>query len=367
MTVAYPELGFYTLAGGAPDPRALLTEVRRAEELGLGSAFISERFNVKEAVTLSGAAAAATTELGIATGATNHNTRHPLVLASYATTMHRLTGGRFCLGLGRGIDRMFDAFGIPRITTAQLEDIADLLRRLFHGELVIGHDGPAGRWPVLQLDPSFDEDIPLGLTAFGPHTLALAGRAFDCVILHTFFTDETLVRCVETVREAADRAGRDPRAVRVWSVLATVGDHLPEDVRLKKTVGRMATYLQAYGDLMVTTNGWDPEPLRRFREDSFVAGFRGALDTKATTEELEHVATLIPEEWLAPAATGSAEECAAVVQRQLDLGADGVVLHGASPDELEPVVRAYAVRRNDAAFTGWPANPGALRPGVTTS
>jgi len=30
-----------------------------------------------------------------------------------------------------------------------------------------------------------------------------------------------------------------------------------EPVRLKKTVGRMATYLQAYGDLLVRTNGWD--------------------------------------------------------------------------------------------------------------
>ena len=49
--------------------------------------------------------------------------------------------------------------------------------------------------------------------------------------------------------------------------------------------------------------------LARFRADPFVAGFRGALDAKATTEELEHVATLIPDEWLAPAATGSPEQC----------------------------------------------------------
>ena len=53
----FPELGFYTLAGGAQNPRDLITECARAEELGLGAVFISERFNVKEAVTLSGAAA----------------------------------------------------------------------------------------------------------------------------------------------------------------------------------------------------------------------------------------------------------------------------------------------------------------------
>ena len=171
----FPELGFYTLAGGAQDPRAIVTEIHDAEELGLGAVFISERFNVKEAVTLSGAAAVASTNLQIMTGATNHNTRHPIVTASYATTMHRLTGGRFVLGIGRGIAPMFDAFGIPRITTAQMEDFTQVMRRLWHGETVIGHDGPIGKYPVLRLDPTFDEDIPLGLVAFGPNSLNSEG------------------------------------------------------------------------------------------------------------------------------------------------------------------------------------------------
>ena len=40
--------------------------------------------------------------------------------------MHRLTGGRFTLGLGRGVDAMFGVYGLPKITTAQMEDIAGL-------------------------------------------------------------------------------------------------------------------------------------------------------------------------------------------------------------------------------------------------
>ncbi|MGI9028566.1 MAG: TIGR03857 family LLM class F420-dependent oxidoreductase [Ilumatobacteraceae bacterium] len=340
--MAFDRLGFYTLAGGAEDPRQLITEVHDAERLGLGWVFISERFNVKEAVTLSGAVGAVSSTLRIATAATNHNTRHPIVTASYATTMHRLTGGRFVLGLGRGIAPLTNALGLPPVTTAQLEDFVSVMRRLWHGETIIGHDGPAGRYPFLRLDPAFDEDIPVGLTAFGPQTLALGGRAFDHIVLHTFFGDETLDRCVRTVKDAATTAGRDPDAVWVWSCLATIGDHLPEPVRLKKTVGRLATYLQAYGDLMVTTNGWDPEVLARFRADPFVAGYRGAIDQTATAAELEHIATLLPAEWLAAAATGTPEQCVATVQRQFDLGADGVILHGAAPAELEPIIRAWA-------------------------
>ena len=91
---------------------------------------------------------------------------------------------------------------------------------------------------------------------------------------------------------------------------------------------------------MVETNDWDPAVLARFRADPFVAGFRGALDATATTDELEHVATLIPDEWLAPSATGSPQQCAVQVQGQVELGADGVILHGASPAELAPVLAA---------------------------
>ena len=352
------ELGFYALAGAPQSPVELFQEVEGAEAQGLGSAFISERFNIKEAVTLSGAVGAASRTLGIATAATNHNTRHPAVLASYATTMHRLTGGRFTLGLGRGIGPLFDAYGIPRITTAEMEDVAGLLRRLFRGELVLGHDGPSGSYPVLHLDSDFDEDIPLGLVAFGPRTLALAGRAFDMVVLHTFFTDETVERAVRTVRTAAEQAGRDPGAVRIWSCYATVHDGLPEALRLRKTVGRLATYLQGYGDLLVATNGWDPEVLARFRKDDVVTSVPGAIDAKADTAALEHIATLLPEEWLEPAATGSPQRCAERVLGQFDLGVDGVIMHGATPDELALVVEAYRPLRPAGRFDDLDSNPG---------
>ena len=353
------ELAFYTLAGAPRTPRDLIAEVQQAETLGIGSAFISERFNIKEAATLSGAAGAVSSEIGIATAATNHNTRHPMVTAAYAMTMHRLTEGRFSLGLGRGIAPMFKAYGLPSIKTAEIEDFVGLMRRIWRGEVVAGHDGPAGKYPLLAMGPGYDEHIPMTFTAFGPNSLALGGRAFDAVVLHTFFTDETTARCVGAVKKAAEEAGRDPASVRVWSCFATIGDHLPEDLRLKKTVGRMGTYLQGYGDLMVKTNNWDPAVLERFRADALVASFRGALDTAATTPELEHVAGLIPEEWLASAATGSPERCVTKIQEQFDLGCDGVILHGASPAELEPIILAYRKARPAGRFDALAANPAA--------
>jgi alkanesulfonate monooxygenase SsuD/methylene tetrahydromethanopterin reductase-like flavin-dependent oxidoreductase (luciferase family) len=54
----------------------------------LSAVFLSERFNVKDAAVLAGAAGAVSSQTGIATAATDHNTRHPLVTATMATSMH---------------------------------------------------------------------------------------------------------------------------------------------------------------------------------------------------------------------------------------------------------------------------------------
>ena len=338
---AHPELGFYTLAGAPKSPRDMFQELRDAEDMGLGTAFISERFNIKEAGALTGAAIGATSNINIVTAATNHTTRHPIVSASWASTLHIMSEGRFSLGLGRGIDAMFNAFGMPLATTDSMEQFALLMRRLWKGETVLNYADLTGTYPVLRLDPAFDLDIPLSITAFGPQTLEMAGRAYDNVILHTFFTDETTERAVQTVKKSAEQAGRDPSTVKVWSCFATIGDHIDPALRLKKTVGRLATYLQAYGDLMVRTNKWDPEVLKRFRADEFVKTFPGALDAKGTTEDLERVAPLIPEEWLAPSASGTPEQCVAAIRNQFALGCDGVIMHGATPTELAPIVAAH--------------------------
>jgi probable F420-dependent oxidoreductase len=355
------EVGFYTLAGHSDSPRDLIDQVRDAEQIGLGAAFVSERFNLKDAPTLCGAAAASSETIGIATAATNHNTRHPLVTATFSTTMHRLSGGRFTLGLGRGFDRLFQGIGLNPITSAQIEDVVGILRRLWKGETILGHNGPAGSYPYLHQDADFDEDIPILMVALGEKTLELAGRCMDAVVLHTFFGDEALTRSVAAVRRGAEKAGRDPASIRVWSVLATVGDHIGEEERLKKLVGRMASYLQGYGDLLVKVNGWDPAVLERFRADPFVLGFRGAFDAKATTSELEYLSTLLPEEWTASAATGTPRQCTATILRQFELGADSVILHGATPEELVPILTEYRAAR-PPHLGKLPANPGRFAP-----
>ena len=196
-----------------------------------------------------------------------------------------------------------------------------IMRRLWAGEMILGHDGPAGTWPYLNLDGIERLDDPARARRVRAE-LARArrprlrpGRA-----AHLLHRRDHRARACARSRRRRSRPAAIPTRVKVWSCFATVGDHIAPDLRLKKTVGRLATYLQGYGDLLVRTNGWDPAVLERFRADDLVANFQGAIDGVATTEQLEHIATLIPDEWLAPMAAGSPEQCVAAVRNQLALG-----------------------------------------------
>jgi probable F420-dependent oxidoreductase len=350
--VRFPELGIYLLPGHSDRPADVLDEVRDAEALGLGSAWISERFDVKEVGALSGAAAAVTSRIWIGTGVTNVDTRHPLVLASLATTVSRLSGGRFALGVGRGIAVRSGMMGLAPVTNRKLADFAVLMRRLWAGERVVGHDSTLGRFPYLHQAGWLHEPIPLLMTAFGERSLEFAGGVFDGVILHTFMSDEAVARAVARVRSGAERAGRDPASVKVWCVLAVACD-ASEERQLKLITARMATYLQApgYGELLFAINRWDPAGLARFRAHEVVRSIPGAIDALATPEQLRRIRDAMPADWL-PAAVGGPAQCARRIEDQFAEGADGVILHASLAREAAPAVEAYAALRPAARAEG---------------
>ncbi|OUC76500.1 TIGR03857 family LLM class F420-dependent oxidoreductase [Gordonia lacunae] len=352
-----PEIGYYALSRHPVDPAELADEARLADREGFGAAFVSERFNVKDAAVLAGGLAAASRRMGIATAATNHNTRHPIITASMGATLSTMTGGRFALGLGRGFAAQWQVLGVPDVTSAQLSDAASVLRTLWRGEMILGHDGPLGTFDYLNLGVPVPP-VPILLVTMSPNTLRLAGRIADGVVLHTFFSDAATSAAVDTVRAAADDAGRDPASVRIWSVLATVPDQLDEDDRLRRLYGRLATYLQGYPDVLMRANAWHQDDLDRIRASSAFADARGPIDATATADELARLAEVIPSSWVADSAVGDAERCAAAVARQFDLGVDSVIMHGAAPSELLPVLRAYRSIR--PAVRPLPVNPGSV-------
>jgi 5,10-methylenetetrahydromethanopterin reductase len=348
----YPELGCYLLPGHSQTPADLLTEVRDAERLGLGSAWISERFDAKESGVTVGAAAAVTERIYVGTAATNINTRHVMNTAAMASTAHHISNGRFALGIARGVGIRQDLWGLPKVNNAQLRDFSDMMKRLWRGERVAGYDGSLGNFPYLHMADWVAADIPQLFVGFGPKSLSFAGSVFDGVILHTFLSDAALSRACERVRQGAEHAGRDPDRVKVWSVLACGVDPSEEDY-LRMAVARMATYLQApgYGELLVAINEWDQRQLDAFRAHPTVATMPGGIDSVASLEQLQEIQTLIPEEWL-PAAFGTASHAAQRIDEQFKAGADGVILHASTAEECAPAIASYGKIRKHARFSG---------------
>lgn len=340
--IKFPELSCYLLPGHTTTPADAIEEARQAEALGLGKVWLSERFDVKDAGVICSAALAVTEKIHVATAGTNIHTRHPLVLATMCSSLHHLSNGRFELGLARGVAIRNQLMGLNNVSNAQLAEGVELLRKLLQGEKILGHDGLMGKLPYLSMGDWIDANIPIHFVGFGPKSLRFAGQHFDGVHLHTFVNDHGLRRAKQCIQEGAELAGRNADDIKLHSVLATALN-LSEEDYLKKLVARMATYMQApgYAEMLIELNQWDPEVLTAFRANELVKSIPGGIDSVATLEQLDRIRELIPKEWL-PAATGNAKNCAQAWQNQFDNGADGLVIHGSTPREFEPILEAYA-------------------------
>jgi 5,10-methylenetetrahydromethanopterin reductase len=330
-------LGAYVLPGRVTDPGAVVGQAQAAQRLGLRTVWLSERWGTKDLGVVVGAMSQVTSTVRIGSGITHLQSRHPALLASLAMTAQALSDGRFILGVGRSVDAMWAAVGLPRSTNASIVDHADIFRRLCRGENV-RYDGPAGTYPSLRLNDVPDQPVPpLVFAAIGPKGLELAGRHFDGVLLHPFLTPAAVRRSVARVRDAERAAGRPTGSVRVYATVV-VACELPAEEELAVVGARAVTYYQipGFGERLAMVNGWDPDPLSRLRSHPLLAGIRGSADSVLTREELVEVAAVLPRRWIDDAAaTGSAPSCHATFERYREVGADELVLHGSTPDRLE--------------------------------
>ena len=357
-TSKFPELGFYGLPGHTRTPRDLLQQVQDAEELGIGNVMLSERADYKEIAAICGACAAVTESIYIGTSGTNLNTRHPVVTASMGSTLNSLSNGRFALGLAKGVKLRWDAMGLDYPTFAREKEFIQIMRRLWQGEAVLGHEGALGNYKMMNLAPYVNEDIPILYVGFGPNSLRHAGTCYDGAHLHTFMSDQALSEAVANYRAGEADAGRAVGQGKLWSVFATACD-VSEAQYLKMIIARLATYLQipGYGEMLVGVNHWDMDTLHTFRSHQAVTSVGGAIDSVASLQQIAEVEKLIPDHWK-PAAVGDAKTCAQRWVDQFNAGADGIIIHASTPEEFAPVLREYEKIRPNNLFEGRTNRPG---------
>jgi probable F420-dependent oxidoreductase len=337
------DLGAYALPGRVADPRPGLEQAVTGEALGLGSIWVAERWEKKEVASILGALSQRTQRVKLVAGMTHFGTRHPIVLAGMASTLQALSGDRFILGFGRSVAFIWKNLGIPVPVIAAMADYAKILRSLWAGETV-NYDGPAGRYPNMRMPELPAVPPPMILAAIGPKTLALAGQHFDGVVLHPFLTTEGVARSVAVVREAAEEAGRDPAAVKIYAEVVVAPDASEAEI-LSAVKIRAVTYftVRDLGGQLVAMNGWDPAPMERLLADPRFLNIEGQ---KGTHEELrtrmKEAIAVLPPQWLDEgAAAGSARAVAQRLAEFRNAGADEIVLHGTTTDRLGPLVQAY--------------------------
>ena len=158
----------------------------RAEELGFDIVLAADHVGPGWAPmpTLS-AVAAATTRIRLGTLVLNNDMRNPVQLAWEASTIDRLSGGRFELGLGAGhTPAEYDATGIERSAPAgrkrRLAESLEIIRDLLDGKSV-DHAGEHHRLTRARIDCSEQEHLPILVGGNGAALLAHAGGHADIV------------------------------------------------------------------------------------------------------------------------------------------------------------------------------------------
>jgi alkanesulfonate monooxygenase SsuD/methylene tetrahydromethanopterin reductase-like flavin-dependent oxidoreductase (luciferase family) len=206
-------------AGGLEDPAGAAAEAER-----LGFDFVSNNDHVLgeepryEGWTLLTWLASATSRILIVPRVLGVPYRNPVLVAKMAESLDRLSGGRLVLGLGAGSGAgEFRAMGVPGASLAErvtdLADTIDILRGLWTGE----HFSYAGRLlkaDEAQITPRADRRIPIWLGTAGPRGVQLVGQAADGWIPSLPYVSPVDAPAkIASIRQAAERAGRDPDAL----------------------------------------------------------------------------------------------------------------------------------------------------------
>ncbi len=175
-----------------------------------------------ESMVVAGALAATTTRINFGQSVVNSPYRSPAMVASMATTLDEISGGRYVLGIGAGNteDSDYDAFGFPK--DYRYSRFAEAIR-IIHALLKDGAVDFEGEFYTVKeselvLRGPSPEGPPINIAAGSPKMLGLVARYADQWNWGGW--DETLEELaarfepiLETLQLACEELDRDPSTI----------------------------------------------------------------------------------------------------------------------------------------------------------
>jgi 5,10-methylenetetrahydromethanopterin reductase len=208
------------LLGDAPVAQ-LVARARLAEANGYTAVWVADERFYREVYSCLGQLAANTAEVLLGPCVTDPFARHPALTAMALATLDEISGGRAVLGIGAGISG-FAELGIERRKPARaIREAIELIRALLRGEIV-DYRGEVvafsrGRLSFRPPRPA----IPVYVASNGPFGQRVAAEVADGVIMEACASAAEVSAFRDAVGDAARKAGRDPRAIRIIARLNT--------------------------------------------------------------------------------------------------------------------------------------------------
>jgi alkanesulfonate monooxygenase SsuD/methylene tetrahydromethanopterin reductase-like flavin-dependent oxidoreductase (luciferase family) len=276
-----PQFGFF-LIPDAGDPETTVARAVEAERLGLDLIGIQDhpyQRRFLDTFSLLAFIAARTSKIRITPDVANLPLRGPAMLAKQAATIDVLSHGRFELGLGAGafweaIHAMGGPTRAPKESVDALREAIDIIRSSWASDGSVTFEGEHYRVRGYKPGPKPPHEIGIWLGAYGPRMVNLTGAKADGWLPSVpRLPLEEIPKRQQAIDEAAQRAGRDPAAIRrIANVSGQITDgpsagilngparQWVDDLRRLKHDYRFDTFI-FWGD------GDPDDQLKRFAED----------------------------------------------------------------------------------------------------
>ena len=321
-------MGVGAFIGSGRDLEPALARVRRADELGYESVYVTH-IAARDSLTLLTLYATVSERVKLGTGVLPIFSRTPASTAQTAATIDELSGGRMVLGLGVShrvtVENWFNA----EITkpVKQMREYAQIVRAILRGE-----EPPAGeffntRFRFMGYPPR--PDLPIYIAALSPNMLRLAGEIGDGVMLWLCNPDYIRETVIGEVTKGRERAGK---TMENFDVVAAVPVAVADDVEAARAAFRKE--LIPYASLPF---------YRSMLERSGFAGDLAAFDDGIAAGDTDRAMAGLSDDLLASlAGIGSQEDAVAKVREYLDAGATSPCIGGVAGQGFDDALEAVA-------------------------